>query len=403
MSKKFLSLFMASALTASTVSFASPIKAIHFDGLKKTKEFILQRDVEGFLGKEADENTIHALETLLQKEGLFSEIKLSQSESADGTEITATVKEKITFIPLPLFSVSGGKAMGGAFLIDSNAFGLKHTVALGGFFSSSEYRGIWMYGRPPKGHVPGVTLFGSAGKKNQKYVNIDDVECIDYDMVSANSGITLTEVFTGYLSASMSANFGFKDFDERDKGTIESNRYVDLKPSVRLGSSDWNGVFMSTKSLSYTNETVIYTNHYVWHVFSPSIVFQQPIFSDDLRFIFGANGVHCKYVPYSAYVGNGALGVSILPSKFGTRSGVGMSAGLEYAAFKTKIGLFSVYGSYQCAKVEDFDDEYKFNQGFGGGMTMYLKQIAIPAMNLGIYYNTTKKEMHSSFSIGMTL
>ncbi|MCQ2241881.1 hypothetical protein [Treponema sp.] len=402
MGKRFLSVLVGLNLAVLGVSFASPITAINFDGLKRTKEFILQRDVRNFIGREADEKTIHELETLLQKEGLFSEIELVQSESESGTEITANVKEKITFIPLPLFSISEGKAMGGAFLIDSNAFGLKHTVAVGGFFSSSEYRGIFMYGRPPKDHVPGVTLFGSAGKKNQKYVNTENVECIDYDMVSANAGVAVTECFTDYFSATMSSNFGFKNFDERDKGSIESNRYVDLKPSVSFSTSDWNGVFMSTKALSYTHESVIYTNRYVWHVFSPKLVFQQPVFSEDLRFILNASGVHCKYVPYSAYVGNGDLSVNIFPSKFGTRSGAGMSSGFEYAAFKTKVGLFSVYGVYQCAKVEDFDDEYKFNQGAGLGMTMYLKQIAIPAMNFGIYYNATTRDLYSRFSIGMS-
>ena len=81
---------------------------------------------------------------------------------------------------------------------------------------------------------------------------------------------------------------------------------------------------------------------------------------------------------------------------------MGMSAGLEYAAFKTKIGLFSLYGTYQLARVEDFDDEYKVNQGAGGGVTMYLKQVAIPAMNMGVYYHATKKEFRSCFSIGLS-
>nr|WP_318710878.1 POTRA domain-containing protein [uncultured Treponema sp.] len=403
MGKKYLPLILAFGVFSSAGVFAAPISAIHFEGLKRTREFVLQRDVKNFIQKECDEETIHELETVLQKEGLFSEIEIIQNESEGQVEITAKVKEKITFIPVPIFSISEGKPMGGAFLIDSNAFGLMHTIAVGGFFSNHEYRGIFMYGKPPKGHVPGVTVFGSAGKKNQKYVNTDEVECIDYDMVSANTGIAITEKFTDCFSAAMSSNFGFKNFDAEKKGHVKSNRYIDLEPSITLSTSDWNGVFMSTKSLWYKHESVIYTNRYIWHMFSPGLIVQQPVFSDDFRVTFNVNGVHSKFIPYSAYVGNSQLGVNILPTKFGTRSGVGLSAGFEYATFKTKVGLFSLYGVYQCVKVEDFDTEYKFNQGVGFGTTLYLKQIAIPAMNFGIYYNATKSTVYSRFSIGMSL
>ena len=65
------------------------------------------------------------------------------------------------------------------------------------------------------------------------------------------------------------------------------------------------------------------------------------------------------------------------------------------------MGIFSLYGCYQVAVAKDFDREYKLNQGVGGGMQMYLKQLAIPAMSFGVVYNTTKKTFASSFSIGM--
>lgn len=403
MGKKFLALCLGLNLISAALVSAAPITAIHFDGLKKTKEFILQRDFKNFINREADEKTIHDIETILQKEEIFSEIELIQTETEDGVEITARVKEKITFIPVPIASVSKGNLMGGAFVLDTNAFGLKHSFVVGGFFSALEYRGIFMYGKPPRGHAPGLNVYGSIGKKNQIYVDTDDYECIDYMMFSGNIGLALTEQFTNYFSASMSSNFGFKDFDARKKGKIRSNRYVDLEPSIKFQVSDWNGVFMSTKSLQYRNESVIYTNRYIWHVFSPKIVFQQPLFTDELRFILNANGVYSKFIPYSAYVGNSHLGVNILPENFGTRKGVGLSSGFEYAAFKTKIGLFSLYGVYQLVDVEDFDLEYKFNQGVGGGVTMYLKQIAIPAMNLGVYYNLTKSKVYSRFSLGVAL
>ncbi|MCI5829265.1 MAG: POTRA domain-containing protein [Treponema sp.] len=402
MKKELLSVFLILNFAASTAIFASPVKSIKFEGLKKTKDFVLQKDVEKFIGKEADEETLHEIETVLQKEGFLTDIQLSQNESADGVEITASVKEKITFIPLPIFSVSDGKAMGGLFILDTNAFGLKHNFVIGGYASSSEYSGILMYGRPPHDYFPGITFFASAGKRNLEFVDTDDEDCIDFDMKSGSAGLALTEEFNDYVSLSLAGSFRYADNEIKESGLIDSKYYFNLNPSAKISATDWNGVFMSAKILEFSFEESFYTNGEKWHAFNPRIIFQQPLFSDDLRFIFNGNAIHGKHLPYSAYEGNEKLGVSIFNSDFATSSGMGMSAGLEYAAFKTKIGLFSLYGTYQLARVEDFDDEYKVNQGAGGGVTMYLKQVAIPAMNMGVYYNATKKEFRSCFSIGLS-
>lgn len=401
MDKKVLSLL--TFLCMSTRLFSSPIKSISFEGLKKTKDHVLQRDLKKFIGRDGDEETMHDLETELQKEGVFQEINIEKDEAEDGIEIKVTVKEKITFLPLPLVSASGGVVTVGMFLLDTNAFGLKHMAVVGGFYSKDEYRGIFLYSKPPAGHVPGVMLYGSAGKKHQLFKDMDDEECLEYYMKSANMGIAFTENITEIFQASISTNFGFKDFDQTELEKAKNNRYMEIKGQLKLSKSDWNGVFMSTKSAEMTYTCTAFTTYYCWHIFNPRVVLQQPVFIDDLRLIASVNGFHGKYIPYSAFVGNGGLGVSLFDSLFGTQHGIGASGGIEYAAFKTKIGLFSLYSVYQCAYAEDFDDEMKFNQGVGGGVQMFLKQIAIPAMNLCIVYNTTKHKWRGTFSLGISL
>lgn len=402
MKRKVLSFAAASLIFAGISAFASPIKNIRFEGLKKTKEFVIQRDLKNYIGAEDSDEVVHILETQLQSAGLFSEIKIEKKQSDDGVELSIAVKEKISFLAVPMAMVSSGSVMGGAFVLDSNAFGLRDLVVLGGFFSKSEVRGIWMFSKPPAGHVPGFSFFGSAGKKNQIFRNLADDDVIDYNMISANSGITITEQFTNIFSASLGTNLGFKNFDEKDQETIENNKYMELRTGLRLSHTDWNGVFLSTKSAEFNYDSVFYTSHYIWHTFSPRIIVQQPVVSDSFRVNLNVNGFHTKYAPYSAYKGNNALGVNILPSKFGTDSGLGGSAGVEYAAFKTKLGTFSVYGAYQFAYVRDLDEEYKVNQGTAMGIQMYLKQLAIPAMCFGMTCNATEKQMGAFFTLGMS-
>ena len=400
MNKKVLSVLFASFMGLPLL-FAGPITAFRFEGLKKTKEFAVKRSLDEFIGFESNQETFRSIKTDLQASGIFSEIELEEEEAEDGTVVVVNLKEKISFLAVPLCTVSGGNITGGAFVLDMNAFGLMHTMALGGFFSKKEFRGITMFSKPPAGRAPGASIFMTAGRKNQIYCDMDDKKRIDYDMISANIGGTVTEKFSSFFTGSLTANFGFRDIDrDKDEKAMGDSRYVEIKPDLKLGTTDWNGVFLSSKSIEEQYEICIYTDHYIWHRFKTRIVFQQPVI-DDLRFFFSGTGIYGLFVPYSAFIGNSALGVRLFPKDFGSKIGGGINTGFEYAAFKTKMGIFSLYGCYQVAVAKDFDREYKLNQGVGGGMQMYLKQLAIPAMSFGVVYNTTKKTFASSFSIGM--
>ena len=57
-------------------AFASPIKSIRFEGLKKTKEFVIQRDLKNYIGAEDSDEVVHILETQLQSAGLISSSRI---------------------------------------------------------------------------------------------------------------------------------------------------------------------------------------------------------------------------------------------------------------------------------------------------------------------------------------
>ena len=78
MKRKVLSFAAASLMFAGISAFASPIKNIRFEGLKKTKEFVIQRDLKNYIGAEDSDEVVHILETQLQSAGLFSEIKIGR-------------------------------------------------------------------------------------------------------------------------------------------------------------------------------------------------------------------------------------------------------------------------------------------------------------------------------------
>lgn len=87
----------------------------------------MQNTLERFLKTEDTPKNLHAIETALQAEGIFEKILIQpeQIPETGETQINITLKEKITFIPVPFAAVSNGKFMGGAMVMNMNAFGNK--------------------------------------------------------------------------------------------------------------------------------------------------------------------------------------------------------------------------------------------------------------------------------------
>lgn len=398
--KKSLLVFALAAVLVPHVVGAAEIVGFRFEGLRKTKEAGIVPHLEKFIGKEDSDDTLHQIETALQAQELFSEIKVAREESEKGTTVAVTVKEKITFMVLPLFMISKGQLMGGAFLLNTNAFGLGHSIAAGGYLSKTEYRGIFSYSKPAAGRAPGISFFSTAGKSEKTFTDINDNEYLSYDTVSVNGGLSLTEKIGDYLTLSLTERICYKDNDFYKDGIVEDALVFETRPGYRLAVSDWNGTFLSTKSLEQTYTFATGKKVDPWHMLVGRICLQQPVLQD-LRVNVQAIGFHTVDAPMSEWAGNGNLGVKLYPSDFNTPSGAGINTMVEYAAFKTKAGVFSLYGTYQGAFAKDVDEEVNFDQGLGMGMQMYLKQLAVPAMNFGMIYNLTRNTFGMSFSIGM--
>ena len=79
--KKVLGLALA-AMTALTLSAQEKkISSFEIDGLQHTKEHIIQKDLESFIGMEATPENLRKIEATLHQKGLFSEIKIEVADS----------------------------------------------------------------------------------------------------------------------------------------------------------------------------------------------------------------------------------------------------------------------------------------------------------------------------------
>ena len=109
------------------------VSKINFIGLKRTKDSHVQSKVSKYKGKPLSEIDMHKFETDIQLIGLFDDIHYSTEQISDTeAQINVSVKEKITFIPMPfaMYSTSTGFMAGGV-VLDSNLFGKQYMFNVG--------------------------------------------------------------------------------------------------------------------------------------------------------------------------------------------------------------------------------------------------------------------------------
>lgn len=395
------------------------VSKINFIGLKKTKESYILPKFKKFTGKTIAETDMHDFETAVQLEGLFDDIHISTEQiSGEEAQINVSVKEKITFIPLPFAMASSSGFMAGGIVMDTNAFGRKDMFMIGGFFSSDSMTGMASVSRPPKDNfIPGFSIFVSGSKSTPELENLEEKSVFKYKAKAFSTGFSITEKLGEHFAISNSYNFKLCSTDDHDKfpknSAPESIRIGSVSLAVGYSKSDWNGFFMSTNSASIAAEFRLTnsedTDFRYPQEYSFSIGEQHPLFTPRLRFYQKISGSYGRKNHLSQFKDKGAGSVAILPGKFKTERIVGGNAGFEVAVKKFSWAMLSIYGDYQVVCTQDFpqpDDEkedYKFMHGPNGGVRFYLAKIAFPALAMGLAYNVTQHYWQFSAALGMSL
>lgn len=392
----------------SQVSKNLTVTKINFLGLKKTKDFYIQSKVKKFLNTSVEDFDLHGLETTLQLENLFDNIEISMKEISSGeASVEISVKEKITFIPLPFAMYSDSGFMGGLMVMDTNAFGVKDMFVFGGLYSKSQILGMAMFSKPPKANgIPGFTVSVSSSKNTNTLVNLEKDDVLEYDALSFSSSLAITERIGEFNQISLGGFFKSISTDQVDDyPKIDSLNSAGISASYGISKSDWNGWFMSNVGAGVSAGMSLYSSKSDYKyakTLSANFQFQHPII-DRMRFYSAASAFYGKDQHISSYSGGGAGAVTILPGDFRTQEIAGANAGIELALVKGKIGTLSVYGDYQVVSAQDFDDEFCFMHGPNGGIRVYLAKIAFPALALGLSYNITKHYTQFAAAFGISM
>ncbi len=379
------------------------ISEFNITGLKRTKEFIIQNDLKSFKGQPASDENLKKIDDVLHLENLFSEVAVSYAEREDGnSDVNITVKEKMYLLGAPVGGYNGDDGwMGGVYVMDTNAFGIKDIIIAGAMFSKVNQTVSAGYRHNPNGFIPGFGITGEFDHNTKKqYRNKDG------DIISKSShkiggvSLSVTEQITDFFSVEGTLGVKFMDIDMDWGMYIDDETRYSLGTSATLQKNSWNGCFTINRSLTVEQESYFLPNDkHESQSFSANLVFEYPL-CERVKLSYRASGFYGHDMYLSEMVGNSAGSVKLYETEFVTSRILGNTLEIEAAILRMKLGMISVYGDYQCAVAQDFDEDYEFVQGVGGGVKFYIAQLAVPAIGVGGLWNITDKRFIFNLSLG---
>ncbi len=371
------------------------------DGLKRTKRPYMDSLLNEFLQKPASKETLRSIETKLQGQNLFDQIKVSARALEDGqAAVNISFKEKWSVLPLPFGYYSDGSYAVGLFLMDMNAFGLGCAAVAGGLYSPTNVMGAGAFKKPPtqKGKL-GFSVAGNISKTERVLTDTKNRSVFGYDNFYLGFRSSLLFKPTNHTSASVGVGYSF--FNPIDSPKVNKMNQWSAEASFGISSSDWNGYFLCSNSLSVGADLYFSDNseQRFAQIFSFSGQCQQPIL-ERLRLMSGMRGFLSNNLYVSNYVGRASSGVTLLPKNFLTPQIFGFFTGFEAVVAKAKIGMMSVYAIYEVALARDWDKTFYSCHGPEAGVRFYFAKLAFPAFAMGASYNIDENRIQYSISGG---
>lgn len=378
------------------------IKKFRIKGLKKTRRSLVLNQTKTEPGQSLSEFNPHGFVNRLQRRNIFSDIELSYIAENDMAVIEISLEEKWTFIPLPVFYRNSYDTVYGIYILESNLLGYGKTLFTGGTGSSLGWNGILGYVDPEfLSSDFKMNLFLSY--KNQIYQNGDvhgeirsEYQAAEYS-VRTDIGYGFGDSFTLFLSGGYQSYSVHKNYEDslnppdslkyRTGSVIIDVRRLDYYEYFYYGFTgrvEAGRSFPADSEFSDFNTFELRTR-YALRLFSYNRV------SFDLRFFTGDIPDIAMERPA------GSSGFRTLPAEIivSDRYASG-TVSFERPFLRYGWGAVTLLAFWEQGAFRDNIDTYYF-YGPGGGVLVYLKRIAFPA--LGFNYAVNLKTGNGEFSV----
>lgn len=381
------------------------VKEITVEGLKRTKEDVLFRILEpigeGMVYTEGLEETIIQK---LRETGIFvPDMDVSVNLTDQYAYIHILVRDKWTFIPIPIVSVSKGESWkAGVLTIENNLFGLYKTLGLGFFYGSDGWSLLSFYNdKLFLGSPWEITGSVASGLDEVSDLFPDENPAREYatDRLSLALGLRYPITDTFSAGGDLLYDFSFP----REGGSPVGNLNAPGVKSEFL----WKNVYYDIPYEKGYSITLSLTGGYN---------------IDDPGFYTSAEGlVDWSFSPWLNHLislkGRGGWGILPVQKQFrlGGLDGsrvlpMDKIAADEFASIAAvyniplwifKGGTISSKAFYEAGYFKSDLIDRTFYHGPGVGLEFFINNLAIPAVGINFGWNLETGEMQFSAGIGM--
>lgn len=429
-------------MVSSTLFARGNITDIKFIGLRRTKpDYLLSRDdIKCYLGTPIEYFNKDTLITTLHEIGLFTEDDIDvevrripkealipyddeydesdyddelTDSDADATLII-TVKEKWSIIPVPFIAGNNDGILGGAAFMDMNAFGRQQQFIAAGVFGEKMQMGVAMFRQSARSPTkPGFMVNARFFNNINRYATFEDDTIYKVDTIKVGAGAALLGVTPGKVNYSVGLGYRYVRY-WRD---IDDTHTLDVNLSIGRTWTRWNGWFLLSSGLSARGSLASDFSSALLGSVSGAANFQFSPGYDRMTIDLSVAGAMEFNRPINDLLGKASVGSSLISNKFTSDRMANAKITWETGVVRVKFMTLSIFASYEflmTANVKldrttsdpiDIATRNKFlwTSGPGVGIKLYLKQLAVPCLSAGFYYNVNQMQPRFGFSIGMSM
>jgi len=390
---------------------AAAVRSIATEGNTKTADsYILGRLGFG-VGDEIDDASTQDAKRRLLNTRLFSDVDVRTQESPQGTDVTVSVVERWSLLPIPFASSEGGESSFGMAVLDSNLAG-RGQFGLAAASVSSDGGLSWTLRWEAEGLIGPwgleATLYDERSRRREYE---DHSIAAEYDSAIAGGNALVLYRLSEGLSAGLGGGAAWHDFDTVDdyQRKPADHDVVFARGGLDLDALDWEGavtrgglasLYCDWAEAGWGSDESFVKVEAAAEAHLPAL--------DGDTIVLSAGSAWANNLPDGEDLGLGGANTirGYYPRELlGDRS---LSAGIEYrrAVCARKWGTLTAVGfadTGQAWRQGDSPHHDDWYTGVGAGLRVYLARVLIPALRLEAGYGLDVDDWQVHFAIGGAL
>jgi hypothetical protein len=180
------------------------VARVVYEGNKRTRDSTLGELTGISAGMLLSDIDPEAAKQSLMKSGIFSAADISASVDAGKAVVTVSIREKWTFIPVPSLSFGSDGWSAGLSVLEFNFLGLRKTLVVSGSASNLGLDGVVAYSDPRFLHSKSsFRAFASYGHASREAQYMDGASYASFDETTADGGLSVQYPSEGKLFAEL--------------------------------------------------------------------------------------------------------------------------------------------------------------------------------------------------------